>query len=59
MGAFTLAGMAFCRSNCRLPELLTKRMVQYETNREQVGNDGKPREIKGYSEFKREKLKHL
>lgn len=44
---------------CRLPELLTKREVQYETNREQVGNDGNPREIKGYSEFEREKMKHL
>ena len=47
------------KTECRLPELLTKREVQYETNREQVGNDGNPREIKGYSEFEREKMKHL
>lgn len=44
---------------CNLTEYLTKRTFQRETIREEVGNDGKPREIKGFGEFHREKMKHL
>lgn len=48
-----------CRTFCNLTEYLTKRTFQRETIREEVGNDGKPREIKGFGEFHREKMKHL
>lgn len=44
---------------CNLTEQMTKRTFQRETIREEVGNDGKPREIKGCGEFQREKMKHL
>ena len=44
---------------CNLTEYLTKRTFQRENIREEVGNDGKPREIKGFGEFDREKMKHL
>ena len=46
-------------SVCNLTEYLTKRTFQRETIREEVGYDGKPREIKGFDEFHREKMKHL
>ena len=52
--------LIFVQNNkCNLTEYLTKRTFQRETIREEVGNDGKPREIKGFGEFHREKMKHL
>ncbi len=46
-------------AKCNLTEYLTKSTFQRETIREDVENDGKPREIKGFGEFHREKMKNL
>ena len=61
VGSITLSGGKGSNYllECNLTEYLTKRTFQRETIREEVGNDGKPREIKGFGEFHREKMKHL